>query len=397
VQRIFQLAAAGYGLVRIVKRLVAEKVPPFGGREEYTDGEGTVRFRAAPGDCLGSGVWQKAYVHKILKDRRAVGDFQPLKDDGTPDGPVLPGYFPAAVSSELWDAARVGAARRTVAGGHRTNNSSKHIDVFAGLVRDARDGGTFFCDTHVAGGPRILINRNGKEGLATRVTFPYPTFEAGVLSLLAEVSADDVLGEDEAPSAVAVLSGELARVEAELAEAEAFMNAEGFSVTIGKRVKDLEARKIEVAEQLAQARRQAARPLGESWGEARGLMMMLDKAADPDDVRLRLRTALRRTVESIWLLVVPRGRQRLAAVQVWFAGGRRRRDYLLLHHAPWGGAGGNRREARWSAQSLSAAARPGDLDLRRPEHARDLEQILAAIVLEGPGDRPSRRRREGRK
>jgi DNA invertase Pin-like site-specific DNA recombinase len=384
VRRIYQLAAAGYGQVRIVKTLVAEGAQPFGGWEEYEDEDGNLRRRAPEGDRYGCKQWTKSYIHKILRDRRAVGEFQPQKADGTSDGPPLPGYYPAAVSPELWDAARAGAVRRAAANGHKTNNSSKYINIFAGLVRDARDGGTVICDTRTARGgrhTRILLNSNGQDGRVSRVTFPYATFEAGLLSLLAEVSAADVLGEDEAPSAVAVLSGEKARVEAELDEAEAFMNAEGFSVAIGKRVKDLEARLAEVVEQLAEAQRQAARPLAESWGEARGLMMMLNKAADPDDVRIRLRTALRRTVESIWLLVVPRGRHRLAAVQVWFAGGRRRRDYLLLHRAPWGGAGGNRREARWWARSLSAVVKPGDLDLRRPEDARALESLLTKIAI----------------
>jgi hypothetical protein len=46
--------------------------------------------------------------------------------------------------------------------------------------------------------------------------------------------------------------------------------------------------------------------------------------AHPQDVRLRLRAALRRIIDSIWLLVVPRGRDRLCVAKVRFTGGGQR-------------------------------------------------------------------------
>jgi hypothetical protein len=43
-------------------------------------------------------------------------------------------------------------------------------------------------------------------------------------------------------------------------------------------------------------------------------------ADDLQDARLRLRAALRRVIDEIRLLVVLRGHDRLAAVQIWFNG-----------------------------------------------------------------------------
>src|SRR5262249_39062564 len=87
VRRIFELAAAGYGQGLIVKPLAEEKVPAIGD----------------------SGKWLRAYVARLLRDRRAAGDFIPCHRNGklTDRSEVpIPGYYPAAVSEELWGLAR---------------------------------------------------------------------------------------------------------------------------------------------------------------------------------------------------------------------------------------------------------------------------------------------------
>src|SRR5262249_40872261 len=128
------------------------------------------------------------------------------------------------------------------------------------------------------------------------------------------------------------------------------------------------------------ARQEAANPLAAAWGESKSLLDVLDGTPEEgkNEVRLRLRAVLRRTTESIWLLVVPRGLDRLAAVQVWFAGGTRCRScviyYRPAHHF-------RRSESEWWARSLAAVAGPVDLDLRNPDHARRLEAVLQAADL----------------
>jgi DNA invertase Pin-like site-specific DNA recombinase len=361
VRRIYALAAGGYGHTAIVRKLVKEGVAPFGG----------------------SGRWVKSYVAAILSDRRAVGEFQPYtKRNGKPDGPPIPNYYPAVVTEGEWLAARAGAAERQ----KRPGRMGAHVNVFAGLVRNALDGDSYYSVTRSRSSPgrrgetqRVLINRASMEGQAQARSFPLQTFERGVLSLLAEVDPRDVLGKDSGPDEVLVLSGDLARTEAKIAELEAEL-LNGDVAAIARVLRQQEARRAELATRLAEARQKSANPLSESWGEARSLMNALDAAPDPDDARLRLRSVLRRVIEDIRLLVVPRGHDRLAAVQVWFVGDGCR-SYLLYHRPTRANGKGGRQEGRWWARSFADVAVPGELDLRDREHADRLEAVLAGLDL----------------
>jgi hypothetical protein len=109
----------------------------------------------------------------------------------------------------------------------------------------------------------------------------------------------------------------------------------------------LDARKAELVKQLAEAKQRARHPLSESWGETQSLIGALAQAPDPEDARRRLRSALRRIIDSIYLLVVPRGLDRLAAVQVWFKGGDKHRDLMIIHRGHRGN-GRVRSVGRWS-------------------------------------------------
>jgi hypothetical protein len=101
---------------------------------------------------------------------------------------------------------------------------------------------------------------------------------------------------------------------------------------------------------------------------------------EAEEARVRLRAALRRIVEGVWCLFVGRGRQRLAAVQIWFTGGARR-DYLILHRPAQGGALAPR-PADWWVRSLASVPQAGDLDLRKRGDARELERVLEAVDLD---------------
>jgi hypothetical protein len=159
---------------------------------------------------------------------------------------------------------------------------------------------------------------------------------------------------DDGPDEVTVLSGELAGVNTELGDAVAWMEENGFSPAIAKRVTALEAKKRDLTARLGNARAQAARPAEEAWGSVGSLIDVLDSAPDPTDARLRLRSALRRVVEEIRLLIVPRGRYRLAAVTVAFSGSDRLRNYLIFYRPPFGNHTAKRTPARWAVLSSSS-------------------------------------------
>jgi DNA invertase Pin-like site-specific DNA recombinase len=392
VKRIFEMAASGYGLTSIVKRLTLDNVPGFGACEAAVDPEtgkprqtlgGRPKRHKARGERFGSGRWNRAYVALILSDRRALGEIQPYTVDGKPAGEPIKGYFPAAVGEDAFNDARDGARERRCRWGRI---SKAGVNVFAGLLLNARDGDRYHCTLRVAipsqhrAAQRVLINGSAVEGRTTYYSFPFDTFEAAILSLLREIDPHAVLNGDSGPDESLALAGELARLEGRIAELEVELESGAEVAAAVKVLRKLEGQKRDLAAKLAEARQKAANPLSESWGEAQSLMAALDAAPDPEDARLRLRSALRRIVESIWLLVVPRGKDRLCAVQVWFTGGDRHRDYLVLHRAAVAN-GNSRTPCSWWARSLAHDAVPGELDLRDRTHAERLAKVLASLPL----------------
>jgi hypothetical protein len=90
---------------------------------------------------------------------------------------------------------------------------------------------------------------------------------------------------------------------------------------------------------------------------------------------VRLRQCLLSSIAEVWCLFVNRGQEdKLAAVQVWFAGGEAR-AYVIRSHVPVGWHAKNEK-AWWVARSLKEVV-AGEFDLR------DREQAMAmALELE---------------
>jgi len=369
VKYIFELAAAGYGQTRIAKKLTDEKVPAFG---ENVVREGSKRSAF-------SGKWLRAYIALLLRDRRVVGELVPGIRTGKPQEPI-PGYYPAAIKEDLWNLARAGAGQRDRMPGRKRAGGGKFVHLFNGLLRDARDGGGFFI--HYRGGRgeggRFLINANGFQGHTDVVTFHLDTFERAILSCLQEIDPHSILNGDAPPDETIALSAELARVEVRIGELEAEL-INGDVAALARVLRHLEEQKKELGARLAEARIKAAHPASESWGEAQSLIAALDKAPDPTDARMRLRSALRRIISEIVLLIVPRGGHRLCAAQVWFTSGERQRSFLI--YRPHGNTRKRLNLAGWTVLSFADIATEGDFDLRRKEDVAELEQFLVDLPL----------------
>ncbi len=358
VRRVCLLASSGYGTPRIVTKLNRDGVPPIGK----------------------TGKWVKGYIGRILRDRRAIGEYQPRKGKRREaDGDPVPGYFPAAVTEEEFFGARAGAAER---GQLRGRTGSQAINVFAGLLKNGRAGDSYYMTPRVERGVthHVLITNESQNGRSPCWSYPYPVFERAVLSLLAEVDPREVTGRPDKPDEVTVLSGELERVKSSIALISAEMDEHGESPTLFRRLRAKEEEQGTLAAKLTEARQRAAHPLSEAWGQAHSLITALDAAPDPEDARLRLRSALRRVVEEVRLLVVPRRLVRLAAVQVYFTGDGHR-DYLVYYRPPHHSFGG-RKEAVCLARSLKDAVALGPLDLRDSGDAAKLEAALNAVPLD---------------
>jgi hypothetical protein len=113
------------------------------------------------------------------------------------------------------------------------------------------------------------------------------------------------------------------------------------------------------------------------------LLEVLDRARDRTDAEDRLRVALRRAVESVYLLVVRRGRGRaIVAVQVRFRTGVQR-SYLIAivkGQDPL-------------VRTFATVGHAGELDLRRPADAAALEKLLAGLDLEALAGEPAKGKR----
>jgi DNA invertase Pin-like site-specific DNA recombinase len=362
VRLIFRLAASGYGVKRILGKLNKDGVPPIGKKP----------------------TWVRSYITQILIDRRAIGEYQPRKrKNHERDGEPIRGYFPPVVTEEMFFAARAGAAER---GKYRGRLAQQLINPFAGLLKNAREGDAYFLArrTERCGGRterhHVLINYNGEQGIVPRRSFPYLAFEGALLALLRELDPAEVLGKPTGTDEVTALKGELAWVEQRVKDYEDELRGGAPVAAIARLLREQEERKREIEAQLEAARGRAAVPVASALKEMKSLASVVDNAEDQEDVRLRLRSALRRAIESIWMLVTPRGRDRLCAVQIFFRDAGNSRSFLIALKAGRANQHGPK-PARWVAKSLADAAALGPLDLRNADHVRRLEAALERLDI----------------
>lgn len=394
VRRVFELAATGYGHTLIVRKLNKEKIPALGDREFFlrsTSEESPtvesvppalseselaaaladpelkdrVKSRAKAGTPLGAGRWTRTYVGQLLVDRRVLGELQSYSSDRetgkwVPNGEPIPDFYPRIVSDKLFSKARLGAEERQEKTGRR---SEDFVNVFPKLLWDATTQGVAYIVVrseqtgHRARFRRVVISAAANEQLAPAVTYSADAFEWAILSQLAELNPQDVLSSaaDAEQDPVKEIEHELAVIVSELTKAKANLDEHGFSDLLAAHIRKLEDKEADIRARLESARAEAsAGPLSATFAEVRPLVEALRDTPDPTELRMRLRSALRRIVHRIQFVIVPRGRARLAAVEVVFKGGERR-SYLIGARSAFANrwtAG----EAKWFAHSVSLAS-----------------------------------------
>jgi DNA invertase Pin-like site-specific DNA recombinase len=371
VKLIFKLAADGQGCTRIVRTLTAKKVPAFGERRPGPSG----RYSSFRGD------WSRSYIVIMLNDRRVLGEYQPRLANGQPDGDVIPGYYPAAITPQEWDRARQGLTQRKTYSDR--SRQRRFTNVFTGLLRHAMDGSAFVtCNKGTAKEPMLfLITAAGADGRGVGVCFQYDIFERAILALLREVTPADVIPASPQASALDTLQARYDALQADLTALAADLDQE-YSPGLSKLYRTKERQAAEVKSELDRLRAELAHPLSQSWDETKGLLHLLEQAQDRDALRLRLRLVLHRVISSIEVVIVRRGGRRLLAAQVWFVGSDKHRSYLVLHQQARGNRHGAYKPPQWWARSFAAAGiEAGDLDLRQKEDALALEAELAAVDL----------------
>jgi DNA invertase Pin-like site-specific DNA recombinase len=375
VRRMFALAREGYGATAIAQRLNADKTPVMGRKEIAARGQEDVPVAERVRRPV---LWSGSLVWHILTSRATIGEYVPYRRRGKDASPGVPNYYPSVIDPETYHAVRGAIASRGKVGRGRRG---KRVNLFAGLLVDARDGGSLSYWNN-GGHPPVLISVNAKEGKGVPwVSFPAEPFEEAVLSKLTEIKASDIQTDNKAARRVETIAGQIAALDNLIKLWTAKMDDPAIVDTVAAKLADLNTERKALATKQSEAQRKAASPLAESWGEFKGLADLL-KQDTTDELRVRMRAALRRSIASVTTLIVSKGRRRLAAVRIDFAGGGTHRDYLIRYKMANVGAIAPS-PAVTEVVSFAKALENDALDLRDREQALQLAEDLAAVELEG--------------
>lgn len=315
IRGIFKDVRGGLGAGRVVRKLVEKKVPPFGR----------------------SGAWTYSYVRKLLTWPAVCGDLQLYVQRGggkSPEGAVVPDYYPAVVSRDDYDAARaVMAGRRNTEG----RPSRGEENLFTGLLWHAGDRCRMVMRSHNAPGKRTVYVRSGEcgrgKGARDGRQFPYARLEAGVLAALRELRAEDVAAtdrvrQDELTDRAETLRQELFVLDARYAATE----KQFLDPTVGlspdallKAMGDLKVARDGV---LARLRAAAAEKQVAGVAEVRSVVAAMEASPPGEEreaLRRRVKTRLRWLLDSIWVHIEKQNHVRqYAHVQIFFRGGGRK-------------------------------------------------------------------------
>jgi DNA invertase Pin-like site-specific DNA recombinase len=356
VKKMFELALAGRGLAGIATQLEKDRVAPWG--------------RAS--------CWGRAYVHKILRSRATLGEYQPMKDD-KPDGAPIAGYYPKLVDEDTWQRVQVALKGRTKKAGRI---GKRVANLFTGLLWDARTGGKMLIAWQKRGRVpkgatpeqreklryRVLVSAQAMARQNGVTSFPNDIFETHVLKHLKEVKVADITGEEK-PSETATLTEELRNVDEQIRDAEANFAAGDENIpSIMRAMRGLDTKKQDILHRLAAARQADESPLSGVWSEARTL---LDVAKD-EAGRMRLRTLLQAAITDVWVLVVRHPGRTWCAVQVNFRSGVRR--YFAICYDP---ATRGRKADSWARSIEKLTGKALALDLRTPAGVALVEGLFA--------------------
>jgi DNA invertase Pin-like site-specific DNA recombinase len=376
---IFEMAVAGLGIKRILRALLEAGTPPI-----------TSRL-----------AWSRSGVRRILTNRAVLGEHQPTRKQGkvyVPDGEPIEGYYPAIIPLDLFHRAQACLTDRTI---RKRCRDSKLLNVFAGLVKDARGGQSYITDhrlNRVSGEIRHGWVLRSAVKTGDSASFPFFTFEAALLACLREVDPRELLPEEGGADEARRLSAEVDALQADIDAMSASLGRK-YSEALDAVLRRKEDRKKQVVAELAEARLRAADPVAEAWDEVKGLLGALDTAPDRTAALLRLRAVLRRIIDRIDLLVVPHGHVRLASVSVRFAesvGGWR---FYWIAHRPPRSNGKARQEGGWYVEShrlghpeiqkLNAELAAAEAEIEAAEAAAEAAGLPPDAFIEEPPAGPS--------
>ena len=318
VLRIFKLSQRGYGVLRIAQELNRDGVPAIGSRATQ---------------------WYGSYVRQILRNRAAVGEWQPHKKDGkrrVPVGDPVPNYYPAIMTEDEWWSAQTTLNKRKL---QRGPVGKRVRNLFTGLIRNARDGLSMVIKGPARPGMKTYWVGSGAligAGDATGIMYPCEDFEFYFLQLLSARDVPGLLAKNsgEKESVVAALTGELTHLHHQRRVIEEVLDQEGESKLLLQRLAVLERKTDAKSLELAEAKGKQATNDAETLGEARSLFSILQTCPPEQllDLRTRLKARLHDLIKEVWVLIEGDRKQKVAHTQVFFENG----NVLCFdaHHPP---------------------------------------------------------------
>jgi DNA invertase Pin-like site-specific DNA recombinase len=325
--QIFRWALGGWGAMRITQALNKSGEPAWN--------------RAAVAHAANTGGvprWRIGWVKYILQCSQVTGEYQPEKmtEQGmVPDGPAVPGYYPAAVEPGLFRSVQALRRQRSKAagkGGGRRGKDGVDTNLFTGLVNEALTRRSFYINTASYKGEtyRYLATDPASSNI------PYEDFEAAALDALSHLKVNDVDGRsqaDELGSLVERLQQERTALGLELEALDVQLRElppARWPNRVVARVADLEEQVAAKDEELRLAK-EAASTSGrsEALAEVQTCVRLLVEEVRGTDreagVRERIKTRLPMLVDSFWVAVQRVNMHcRLVHVRMYLHGGESR-------------------------------------------------------------------------
>lgn len=289
IQRIFRMCCDGHGCTVIERKLNEEGVPVFAGK----------------------GKWNKAYIGKLLRNRRVLGEFQAC-EGRKPVGDVIEDYYPRIVDDATFYRAqkeldnRKGTGKRPQ-GGRRGRSIS---NLFRNLACDVRDkAGMIYVSKDT---PRIVSSgTQAKSTKAEYIGFSYAAFEKGMLRFLSELRVSDIV-DDGASSAqieesIAAIEGELSVISKNLSETEEELTNRPGSKALFRVLERLETSQEQKTAKLEALKQELHSATGNgTLVDVQELIQLMEKTKGNKlaDLRSRLQSRIRDVVSEIWCLPV---------------------------------------------------------------------------------------------
>lgn len=292
INKIFDLAANGFGKTKIVKELNKARIPAFRGHG-----------------------WATSSVQKILHNRALIGEYQPHKlvtGKRVPQGDVIQKYFPTIIEPRVFH----NLQNKNGSPGPQ-NNSDKVNNLFTGILTCGYCGSSmYYVDK---GNDKYLVCSSAKKGAGCKyVSYKYEDFEDSFLKSCKEELEIPALFTDDASKqasiAIAGLRKEIAGIEAHITDnrnrTQKLMIQ--FTDTTNKELKhnldSLLSSMTTETEKLVNRVKTDKRELVEAEFAANGLRDKLKSIVDPcndkrlktdKDLRLKLRNDIHDLVDSI--------------------------------------------------------------------------------------------------